>query len=171
MVLESEGLLRRYPGRGCFVSEITVQDIHEIFTLRELLEVEALRVSFERLAPQTLRELEEKIRSLTPEDSRDAYYETDRQLHNLLVSSCGNGRLMMILRMLNGQIEQLRRMAGGQPQRLLASRQEHLALLEALIAGDLELACQRLSLHIRNVMAVTLNVCLLGASAGESRRE
>lgn len=161
MVLESEGMVRRYPGRGCFVTEITVQDIHEIFGLRILLETEALRRSFDLITPQELDALERELTALTPEDSEDTYYETDRRLHELIVNNCGNVRLMLILRTLNGQIEQFRRMAARQPQRLRASRQEHLEIAAALQARDLEKSCQLLAEHIRNVKAATLNVCLL----------
>lgn len=160
MVLESEGMVRRYPGRGCFVTEITVQDINEIFSLRILLETEALRRSFDLIAPQELESLEQELTALTPEDSEDTYYETDRHLHEMIVNNCGNVRLMLILRTLNGQIEQFRRVASRQPQRLRASRQEHLDIVAALRERDLERACQLLAEHIGNVKAATLNVCL-----------
>ncbi len=161
MVLESEGLVRRYPGRGCFVAEITVQDINEIFALRILLEVEALRKSFDLISIQDLDELRRELTALTPEDPANAYYETDRRLHELIVNSCGNVRLMLILRTLNGQIEQLRRVASRQPQRLKASRGEHLTIVDALREKDLERACELLSAHIENVKNATMSVCLL----------
>jgi len=161
MVLESEGLVRRYPGRGCFVAEITVQDIDEIFSLRILLEVEALRKSFDLLEPRELDGLERELSALTPEDPENAYYETDRHLHELIVSSCGNVRLTLILRTLNGQIEQLRRVASRRPQRLRASRLEHLEIVGALQNRDLERACELLSDHIQNVRDATMSVCLL----------
>lgn len=166
MVLESEGMVRRYPGRGCFVTEITVQDINEIFGLRVLLEAEALRRSFELITPQELDALERELTALTPEDSEDTYYETDRHLHELIINNCGNVRLMLILRTLNGQIEQFRRVAAKQPQRLRASRQEHLAIVAALQARDLERSSQLLAEHICNVKAATLNVCLLSGLKG-----
>lgn len=160
MALESEGLVRRYPGRGCFVEEITVQDINEIFSLRALLEVEALRKSSDLISAQDLEDLKRDLTALTPEDPETAYYETDRRLHELLVNSCGNIRLMLILRTLNGQIEQLRRVAARQPQRLKASRSEHLAIVDALEEKDLERACGLLSEHVENVKNATMSVYL-----------
>lgn len=161
MALEGEGLVRRYPGRGCFVAEVTVQDINEIFALRILLEVEALRKSFGLISAQELEELEQSLSALTPEDSEDAYYATDRHLHEMIVNSCGNARLTKILRTLNGQVEQIRRVASRQPQRLRASRQEHLDIVAALRAGNLERACELLKEHIQNVRNATMSVYLL----------
>ncbi len=160
MVLESEGLVRRYPGRGCFVSDITAQDINEIFELRIMLEVEGLRKSYHLIDMQKLELLEQSLLALTPEDSSDVYYETDRRLHEMIVSGCGNMRLMLILHTLNGQIEQLRRISARQPLRLRASRQEHLDLVSSIKTQDVEHTCAVLSSHIRNVQNSTLNVCM-----------
>ena len=160
MALEGLGMVRRYPGRGCFVAEITAQDINEIFSLRILLEVAALRASYHLIDPRSLALLEQDLLALTPEDRPDAYYDTDRRLHELIISSCGNMRLMLILRTLNGQIEQLRRISAKQPLRLRASRQEHLDLVAALKSQDLERSCQLLDAHIRNVQASTLSACM-----------
>lgn len=41
--LESEGLVRHLPSRGTFVTNLTVQDVEEIFQLRELFEITALK--------------------------------------------------------------------------------------------------------------------------------
>lgn len=158
MVLEGEGMVRRYPGRGCFVAEITVQDINEIFALRALLEVEALRNSYELITPQQLETVEKELLELTANDKEDAYYHTDRHLHEIIVNNCGNLRLVLILRTLEGQIEQLRRISASEPRRLSASRREHLHIVAALREHDLERACQLLAAHINNVKTATLNV-------------
>lgn len=63
-------MVRRYPGRGCFVAEITAQDINEIFSLRILLEVAALRASYHLIDPRSLALLEQDLLALTPEDVR-----------------------------------------------------------------------------------------------------
>ena len=160
MVLEGKGMVRRYPGRGCFVAEITVQDLKEIFSLRALLEVEALHLSYHLIDRHKLEQLSQDLTRLTPDDPTDAYFETDRKLHELLINSCGNMRLILILRTLNGQIEQLRRISARQPQRLSASRLEHLEIVNALLEGDLERSCQQLRSHIANIQASTLSVCI-----------
>ena len=157
MVLESEGLVRRYPGRGCIVSEITMQDINEIFALRILLEREALEKSYYRIDRQKLLELERDLEALTPEDSSDAYFDTDRRFHELLTSNCGNMRLIMILRTLNGQIEQFRRISAKEPRRLQVSRQEHLEVVWALKEDTPDRASQLLAVHIQNVQASTMS--------------
>lgn len=167
MALEGEGLVRRYPGRGCFVAEITTQDVKEIFELRILLEVAALRQSYAMLDPASLQDLEERLTALDESSTPEAYYDTDRRLHEMVIGNCGNVRLMQILRTLNGQIEQFRHISARRPQRLKESRVEHLSIVRALIDQDLDAACQRLTEHIKNVQACTESVCMqMGTTGG-----
>ena len=46
-ILETEGLLDSYPGRGTFVSHISERDIQEVYSLRCVLEEEAIRLAAE----------------------------------------------------------------------------------------------------------------------------
>jgi len=41
--LEQEGFIENIPGRGCFVSQISIQDIKELFEIREILECEVIK--------------------------------------------------------------------------------------------------------------------------------
>ena len=160
MALEGEGLINRYPKRGCFVSKITAQDVNEIFSLRKLLEVAALRQANPLADMHNLRDLEQALLVLSPKGKPKDYFDIDRRLHNLLVVNCGNMRLIMIIQTLNGQIEQFRRISSMQPQRLSESKAEHLGIVRSLMNSDLEHTCALLECHIENVRASTLSVCL-----------
>jgi DNA-binding GntR family transcriptional regulator len=155
MVLENEGLVWRYPGRGCFVREITMRDIAEIFELRILLETTALRRSCQYIDPGALAYVEQKLLSLEGNISPAAYYEADRLFHELIWENCGNARLVSFLRTLSGQIEWIRRLAGARPERFARSRQEHLELVAAIKVQDVDTACALLQKHIENVRANT----------------
>ena len=41
--LERDGFVENVPGRGCFVSRISFQDVKELFETREILECEVIR--------------------------------------------------------------------------------------------------------------------------------
>jgi DNA-binding GntR family transcriptional regulator len=161
MILESEGILNRYPSRGCFVAQMTVPDVEEIFELRILLELCALRRAYSRIGDEELDALQAKLEALTPESATDAYYETDRELHSLLLKYCGNGRLLAFLGVLNAQIERVRVISASKPNRLAKSRREHLGLVRAIRARDLPQAEKLLEEHIGNVRDSTREVCML----------
>ncbi len=159
MILEREGIVIRYPARGCFVAQITVQDVYEIFELRIQFEITAIRNAYTLIADKQLAELEEALLALTPESTPEAYFETDRKLHSLLLDYCGNGRLVDFICILNAQIERVRVISASRPDRLIESRREHLAIVEALRRRDVKRAEELLEIHIGHVRDSTLAVC------------
>lgn len=161
LMLEGEGLVKRYPGRGYLVTEITPQDVDEIFELRTTLELMALRKAYVSISPQVLSGLEYQLNCLGDGNSPDDYYAADRTLHELLAQYCGNARLQVFLSTLDSQIERLRYISACRPDRLKESRREHLDIIHALMDRDLPKAEEMLSLHIRNVGESTKTVCRL----------
>ncbi len=161
LMLEGEGLVRRYPGRGYLVTEITPQDVDEIFELRITLEVLALRKAYAAISSPVLAGLELQLTKLKEGDSPDDYYAADRTLHELLAQYCGNARLQVFLNTLDSQIERVRYISARRPDRLKESRREHLDIIHALMERDLPKAEERLTLHIRNVGESTKTVCRL----------
>ena len=55
--LESEGLLRQEPRKGLTVVEYTEADIKEYYTIREALEVCAIKIVIDKISKQELAEL------------------------------------------------------------------------------------------------------------------
>lgn len=160
-MLEGDGLVKRYPGRGYLVTEITPQDVDEIFELRLQLELLALRKAYAVLSPELLRGLEAQLERLGKDSSPDEYYCADRTLHELLAQYCGNARLQAFLNTLDSQIERVRYISARRPDRLTESRLEHLDIIHALMAQDLPLAEEKLTFHICNVGESTKAVCRL----------
>lgn len=161
LMLEGDGLVRRYPGRGYLVAEITTQDVDDIFELRLQLELLALKKANGALTPELLRDLESQLERLGEDSSPDEYYRADRRLHELLAQYCGNSRLQTFLDMLDSQIERLRYISARRPDRLQESKAEHLDIIHALMDQDLPLAEAMLARHIVNVSESTKSVCLM----------
>lgn len=57
--LQRNGLVRYVRGKGAFVAELSVQDVHEAFFLTRVLEVVALRVTLQRYRDEDLEPLTE----------------------------------------------------------------------------------------------------------------
>ena len=158
-LLEAEGLVKVVPQRGTFVSELTTQDIEEIFTLRESLEVLALEVAIHNIPVQDLNEIEQHLGLLTSQSPPEQFFECDRLLHGLIVKHGGNERLAHFLESLNAQVERVRRISSVRPNRLEMSVREHLAIVRAIQARDWITAEAELRQHTRNVKQSTLDVC------------
>lgn len=159
LMLEGEGLVRRYPGRGYLVAEITPQDVDDIFELRIQLELLALRRAYSVLTPELLQDMKGQLECLDENSSPDDFYRADRRLHELLALYCGNSRLQAFLDTLDSQIERVRYISARRPERLRESREEHLAIIRALMERDLPQAEVMLARHIQNVSESTKAVC------------
>jgi DNA-binding GntR family transcriptional regulator len=158
-MLEAEGLVRHIPLRGTIVTEISTQDVEEIFNLRETLEVLALQVAIHEITDAELAEVEMALNSLSSDSAPEDFYESDRKLHDVIVRNGRNRRLMHFLNTINSQIERLRQISAQRPKRLENSMQEHLDLLAALKERDLKRTELLLRRHINNVKESTLDVC------------
>lgn len=62
--LEQEGIVTHVPRRGYFVVDFTEKDIEEVYSLRLLLETEALRRAIERASQEDLAELQSLVDDL-----------------------------------------------------------------------------------------------------------
>ena len=151
--LESEGLVRHLPSRGTFVTNLTVQDVEEIFQLRELFEITALKSAINCITDDELDYIEDRVRYLDDKKS------SDRDLHMMIMKYSGNSRMIKFHKTLEAQLEQLRRISAMTPKRLVKSRQEHLDIIYALRTRDLVSATRHLSIHLLNIKESTLNVC------------
>lgn len=162
--LESEGLLHRFPSRGTFVASLSIQDVEEIFQLRELFELTALRNAIVQITDEELDRLEEQINALDERDAtkpyvQNSFYRSDLELHMLIMKYSGNSRMVRFYKTLDVQFEQLRRISSTTPQRLSKSKQEHLDIIYALRTRDLVDTTRALSLHLQNIKENTKNVC------------
>jgi DNA-binding GntR family transcriptional regulator len=162
--LEREGLVRIIGGKGAFVASYTVEDVIEIYQVRQALEPMAARLSCSHLAMAELCSLEEKFKRfetnplLITNDSA-AWLRLGREFHGLYIRNSHNQRLIRIIGGLQDQIDLVRGL--GRTISKLASResalQEHLAILHALKARDPDRAEHAVRTHLQNGLRYRLD--------------
>ncbi len=142
--LTQEGAVEVVPNRGFRVVERGAREIAELAEVRALIEVPVMlrlarTVPAERWAG--LRPLAEATVRAASSGCRATYADADRAFHSAVLALAGNEQLV-------GIAEELHRRAqwplvggapgGGSRAELIADAHEHTALLDALIAGDLD---------------------------------
>ncbi|MGA5370300.1 GntR family transcriptional regulator [Streptomyces griseoincarnatus] len=143
--LAQEGAVEVVPNRGFRVVERGPRELAELAEVRALIEVPVMlrlarTVPAERWAG--LRPLAEATVRAASSGCRATYAEADRAFHSAVLALAGNQQLV-------GVAEELHRRAqwplvgggapgGGTRAELIADAHEHTALLDALIAGDLD---------------------------------
>jgi DNA-binding GntR family transcriptional regulator len=150
-VLTAEGLLRHEPRRGCFVAEVTEQDLDEIFPVIALLEGRCAHEAALHATDADLRALDELHTRLAKHAKArriNDYYETNFAIHEAIIGLAGNRWLAQVI----GDLRKILRLARQQqlhaPGRLAQSLSEHMAVFAALRARDAQGAEAAMRTHI-----------------------
>jgi DNA-binding GntR family transcriptional regulator len=147
--LEQENLIRIIPKKGVIVNEITVDEINDIYQIRELIEPYIIRVWGRNLDTDSLIEYRDRLQQLnTAVISRSERFSIDDNLHRRIISVCSNKYLMQLIENCYDQNHRIRIIAGKTERRLDLSNEEHLHILDLLIGGDLQGAAGALSNHL-----------------------
>lgn len=151
--LERDGLVQRVRNQGARVTAFTPDDIEQIYEIRAALECLAVRTAVKTLALNKLFDLEHQIEDWHDMSTPDRYQSllnTDRQMHELIISHSGNPRLNSYLERLSLLIDSIRRLTRISEEHHEISVREHLEIIRALIFRDGELAERLLGQHIRS---------------------
>ena len=104
-VLEQEGLVESQPRRGTFVTNLTGDDIMEIYVVRCALEATAAQMLAAEAPEEVFDELEAHLDSARNKDLElFALIEHDLEFHRLLVHHAGNRRLTQMWEQLASQL-------------------------------------------------------------------
>jgi DNA-binding GntR family transcriptional regulator len=162
IALAGIGIADLLPNRGAVVRRVTEKEVREICQVRRLLECQATRSACGRIDPEELRALASDLKRLqSPKGQVAANFieqarAVDSRLHDLISNSCGNtflanelGRLKILFRAFR-DVSYTQHQRQHDFPRLTAEAREHLAIVEALLAGDGREAARAMSRHIRS---------------------
>jgi DNA-binding GntR family transcriptional regulator len=154
--LEKEGFIENIPVKGAFVSQISIQDLREIFDLREILECEVIKRAALKANPDKVDALREKFIFSENNSKRvvTGGFKSGDEIHSFIFETYGNRRLIEIYRRLQDHIVRSRIHFFNQfhPDRSEESFKEHLEILDALKAQDPFRAEQAVRSHLLNSM-------------------
>lgn len=150
-VLAAEGLVRHEPRRGCFVNEVTEQDLDEIFPVIALLEG---RCAFEAARHATdadlavLDTLHTRLGQHAAAGQITDYYRVNYAIHEAIIALANNRWLAQVIGDLRKILKLSRLQSLQAPGRIEQSLAEHMAVLAALKAGDSEGADAAMRTHL-----------------------
>lgn len=156
LMLEGEGLLIRQGSRGLQVKQMRIEDYMDALQIRTLLEPEAARLAAGRMPKQELEELAAVLASLldgasqaSSKPDRSIVRDVDDRLHGGIGEAAGNQQLAQIIKTLRRQTQifDLRSV----PERLEATCQEHLIIIDALRDGRGDDAAAAMRQHLGGV--------------------
>ncbi len=149
--LAQEGLVVAESNRGSYVTELTIDDFREIYSLRRHIETLEARLAATRVTDADLAQLRANTfqldQCIARGDTR-GFAERDVEFHLMLARICGHRRLLRIQESLQAEMLRLvilRLMHSGQRPETVA---EHTAIIDALAAHDADLAEECMRLHL-----------------------
>lgn len=149
--LASMGLVVIRPRRGAIVAELGPQQLVEMFEVMSELESVCCRLAARRMTPEELAALQaahQACKAALEAAEPDAYYYKNEVFHESIYAGSHNQFLIEQARALYRRLRPYRRLQLRVRDRLAKSYDEHDGVVEAIVAGDGELAAQRMREHV-----------------------
>jgi DNA-binding GntR family transcriptional regulator len=138
-VLAAEGLVTLRPRRGCFVTEISEQDLDDIFPLMAMLEGRCALEATTRAQPDDLARLDAlhaELQRFAETKEIEHFFEVNQAFHYQIQEMSGNRRLRQVIQDLRKVLKLTRRFSLSIDGRVQQSLAEHAIILAAIKAGD-----------------------------------
>lgn len=152
--LAKEGLVDTVPNKGFRVTAVSDRQLDEYTHVRSLIEIPTvveLATTADPVSLEALRPAAREIVQAAVAGDLIAYVEADTRFHLGLLALAGNAHLVEVV----GDLRKRSRLYGLTPLvksgRLLASAEEHLELLDALVARDEGAVREVMTRHIGHV--------------------
>lgn len=151
MQLEAEGLVKIHPHRGAIVSELSTDEIDELFELRALLEPRLLKASAPRLTEVDYKRLNEILQEYASELQAmhiGRWGELNTEFHTVLYQHARQPRSLGIVANLLQESDRHTRLQLSLTQGVERAASEHAELLTLCANGKIDAACTLLKAHI-----------------------
>jgi len=145
--LAQNGLVDIEPRKGASVKQFNIDDVVEVYDIRTVLEGLAARLAAPEL---NLNELK-KLKALFSKKDPRSLIKADTGLHDLIINSCGNKKLMEILNNIHGLVQAFRVAGYKSRQRSATATVDHKQILKALMERDGAAAENLMRGHIQKV--------------------
>jgi DNA-binding GntR family transcriptional regulator len=145
--LSQTGLVRLVPRRGGYVSLPTAKDAADLYEIRIALEMLALDHVCLEPPLEELRRLREQFGQVSNNMDPNEFLAQDRQFHGLLSRTSGNALLQTVLHNVSDLI-QLCRHYSIEGVLLVESANEHIQIIDAILAGDTAASKARMTHHL-----------------------
>lgn len=150
--LEAEGFIKTLPRRGAVVTEMTMNDVEELFVVRSSLEVLAAKLAAQACAAgastdELLGRLAAAEEAIEHGEDR-AIAAANSAFHEEILRLSGNSLLISLMGPINGRVRRLFRLEAERDQQVLCA--EHREMCHAIADGNTEWAGALAYAHVEH---------------------
>jgi len=142
-LLTAEGLITLVPRKGAFVSELSIQEVKEIYEMKSMMESFAVRSAIPVIGEKEVsgldsmnNSMEEKIK----QDNFKAILKLNIEFHRKMIKMSKNEKLIRFYESIVLSIRRYQRIGLSAPTSWETSLQEHRNIVEAIRCKNIELA-------------------------------
>jgi len=138
-ILEGEGHVTYHPNRGYFVTELSADDLIELYRLRQILEAEALAQAVLEVSDADIADIEailEQVEQAADSGDVERLTEANRAFHFSIIELSGMNRLSRLIRQLWDASDIYRTVYFRDPVNRERVHSEHREIIDALKARD-----------------------------------
>ena len=153
--LEREGFVTRILFKGTYVTDVTMQDVTEVFQLRAVLEGLATFLAAPLFSSAELDELASCLEAAEQALALGNLYhcsDLGRELHQAIIAKAENQRLTLLISNLDEHVQRFRVLSDRISGRLHTSVVEHRRILAALRQRDAAAAEHAMRDHMLSVL-------------------
>jgi DNA-binding GntR family transcriptional regulator len=153
-VLASEGLVTMKVRRGAYVTEVSTQDLRQVYELLSLLESDAAAVvacSVDAVGKSQLKALHQTL--IKAANNTDKFFEVNEQFHMRVLELANNRWRIQVVNDLRKVMKVNRQTSLLKSGRVQASLQEHQAVVDAICSNDAAAAGAAMRAHFDNGLA------------------
>jgi len=142
-ILEGEGQVTYHPNRGYFVTELSADDLIELYRIREILEAEALAEALAKAVVEVsdadiadIEAILSKVNEAAKSGDVAVLTETNRAFHFAIIELSGMNRLSRLIRQLWDASDIYRTVYFRDPVNRERIHSEHQEIMDALKSRD-----------------------------------
>ncbi|MCU0906518.1 MAG: GntR family transcriptional regulator [Rhodobacteraceae bacterium] len=157
--VSDEGLVEVFAQHGTFVADIRRPAVEEAYIIRIALEGESVARAAATITPRQLQDIEDIHQAHETAVRRERYDEAiarDDDLHRTIAEANGLNMLWKVVDITKAQMDRCRLQSLPDPGAGLETVAQHRAIIDALAAGDPDLARQAMLRHLSTSLANTL---------------
>jgi|SaaInlStandDraft_1057018.scaffolds.fasta_scaffold09570_4 DNA-binding GntR family transcriptional regulator len=138
-VLASAGLVRLEPNRGAWVTQVTQEEVEEVFPILGALEALSGELACTKITEtkiEAIRTLHAQMLQSYENRDLDAYFSLNQKIHRAILLAAENKTLIASCETLSLRMQRARYMANMNENRWYEAVQEHEKILSCLVARD-----------------------------------
>lgn len=175
MLIGQEGLVEIRPQSGTYVTYLDADIVGQAQFIREAIEVASLADCARNITPEAAAGLYELLDRQDACTTREEFYPLDEDFHRTLLAIAGHETAWATVSSAKGHLDRARYLGLSGYRGITEYAADHRHVLDAILAGDLSAAEDRLRSHLRFILDDVASMRaarpdLFSAPAGPERR-